>query len=279
MNPAPIGPAEVQQLSPPPAKRQPIEIVKDGLEARSAQLASVIPDGISQERLRYVCLQALKKNPDLLKCRPDTIISSIVQAFELGLEPNTPRKLAYLIPYKDECQFQPSYVGLIALARRSREIAKFTVRAVYHADIFGVRYGTDEGITHEMATTNRGPLVAVYSVVTFANGMNDFEVMLLDDIEQVKAASKASKGPWDDWEGEMAKKAVIKRHCKRLPMDDLAAKAIEIDNAIDFTDYQTADTVASIAANTANNAKPLLERLSAAKTLPSEALEATKGIA
>jgi recombination protein RecT len=236
--------------------------VVDGLDQRSNHIAAIVPSGIDKERLRYVCLQAVKKNPDLLKCRPATIIAAIVQAFEIGLEPNTPKKQAYLIPYKDECQFQPSYIGLVTVARRGGELKKLYAREVRKNDTFDVRYGTDEGITHIPAKENRGELVASYAVATMANGETDFEVMFRDDINAVRKMSKASHSPWDGWEGEMSKKAVIKRLCKRLPMDDVYSRAIEIDNEAEILQ------VMPMQAETEVRLNALADRLTAAKEDP-----------
>jgi recombination protein RecT len=226
-----MTPAEQTQTAPAaPAKLTPLQRIAEGVEKRLPQLAQMIPTGIDGQRLKYVAFEALKKNPDLLKCDPGTVITAITQAFEIGLEPNTPKKQAYLIPYGTECQFMPSYIGLITLATRSGMVRSIKAREVRANDIFHVWQGTEEKIQHIPASTDRGDIVAAYSIAVLADGTQDFEVMYADDLAKVRAASAAKKSPWDGWEGEMSKKAVIRRHCKRLPMDDAMARAVEIDN-------------------------------------------------
>jgi recombination protein RecT len=60
--------------------------------------------------------------------------------------------------------------------------------------------------------------------------------MTVDEIEQVRAVSRAgASGPWGQWWGEMAKKTVLRRLSKRLPMstdaDELLRREVEEDEA------------------------------------------------
>lgn len=207
----------------------PTRIIFNLVDARMKQIASIIPAGIDIERLKYVTLQALEKNPDLLKCDPKSVVSAMVQAFEVGLEPNTPKKEAYLIPYGKDCKFEPSYIGLITLARRSGMVRSVKARIVHQADDFRVIQGSREELLHVPVFEDHGPMIAAYSLVDL-EGQIDFEVMTKAEVDQVKKASKASSsGPWVTWYEEMAKKAVIRRHYKRLPKDNALARAMEID--------------------------------------------------
>ena len=71
-------------------------------------------------------MTALSKDPKLQECTPQSFLGAMMQAAQLGVEPNTPLGQAYLIPYRNtgqmECQFQIGYRGLIDLAYRSGEI-------------------------------------------------------------------------------------------------------------------------------------------------------------
>jgi len=53
-----------------------------------------------------------------------------------------------------------------------------------------------------------------------------------DQVELVRR-SGAKGGPWVDWYDEMARKTVIKRLCKRLPLDSLAQRALEAEARAD----------------------------------------------
>jgi len=237
----------------------PTRVIANLVDARMKQIASIIPAGIDIERLKYVTLQALEKNPDLLKCDPKSVVSAMVQAFEVGLEPNTPKKEAYLIPYGKDCKFEPSYIGLITLARRSGLVRSVKARIVHQADDFRVIQGSREELIHVPVFEDHGPMIAVYSLVDM-DGQIDFEVMTRAEVDQVRKASKASgSGPWVTWYDEMAKKSVIRRHWKRLPKDNALARAMEVDEQNHVIDV---DPAASATQTRASELKAKLSRTS-----------------
>jgi recombination protein RecT len=72
---------------------------------------------------------------------------------------------------------------------------------------------------HKPNLSNRGKLIAVYSIVTMKDGEKSREVMSVEDVLAIKARSRSgSSGPWVSDFAEMAKKTVIRRHSKRLPL-------------------------------------------------------------
>jgi recombination protein RecT len=60
--------------------------------------------------------------------------------------------------------------------------------------------------------------------------MKKFLVMNKTEVEKVKATSRARKGPWIEWEGEMWKKTVVKRMYKLLPQTDRMSEAVAVIN-------------------------------------------------
>ena len=79
---------------------------------------------------------------------------------------------------------------------------------------------------------DRGKIIAAYSVAVLKSGERSREVMWVDEIEDVRKASRyPDGGPWVTWFGEMCKKTVAKRHAKVLPMssdlDDLLRREDE----------------------------------------------------
>lgn len=73
---------------------------------------------------------------------------------------------------------------------------------------------------------------AVYAVARLQGGGVQFEVMSKAQVEAVRAQSKAGKsGPWvSHWE-EMAKKTVIRRLFKYLPVSVEIQRAVTLDEA------------------------------------------------
>lgn len=60
-----------------------------------------------------MALSALNTTPKLKDCTQLSFLAALMNAAQLGLEPNTPLGQAYLIPYNS--QFQIGYKGLIEL--------------------------------------------------------------------------------------------------------------------------------------------------------------------
>jgi recombinational DNA repair protein RecT len=52
----------------------------------------------------------------------------------------------------------------------------------------------------------------------------------MQDIDKVKATSKASSGPWVEWPEEMMRKTAVKKLYKLLPQTDRMSQAVSIVN-------------------------------------------------
>jgi recombination protein RecT len=202
------------------------------------QIQSALPRQLTAERFTRVALTSLRKTPALLDCAPASVVGSIIQAAQLGLEPDGVLGQAYLIPYKGECQLQVGYRGFINLSRRSGEIKSFSPQIVREGDAFRYEYGTEAYLRHKPAEDNdEAPITHVYAVVEYTNGGTDFEVMSKVGVEKIRATSKAPNSPaWKEHWGEMAKKTVMRRLAKRLPMaaeESALVKAAVLDEMAD----------------------------------------------
>ena len=167
-----------------------------------------------------------------------------MQCAQLGLEPGGALGHAYLIPFdkrqkingrwetvSTEAQLIIGYRGMIDLARRSGQILSISARTVHVNDKFSYSYGLEETLEHSPCETgDRGELTHVYAVARLKDGGVQFEVMSRADVEKVRALSKAgSSGPWVDHFDEMAKKTVIRRLFKYLPVSIELQKAVVMD--------------------------------------------------
>ena len=103
-----------------------------------------------------------------------SFLAALMNAAQLGLEPNTPLGQAYLIPYKNkgvlECQFQIGYKGLIDLAYRNGQMQTIQAQAVYENDEFSYEYGLEPKLFHRPAFSDRGELVYFYGIFRTVNG-------------------------------------------------------------------------------------------------------------
>ena len=227
-----------------------VEVTKDRrgkIEAELVRLApdiaATLPNGMSQERFQVVVLQALSRNPDLLDCEASSVILSVLEAAQLGLEPTGSLSRAWLIPYKEKgaprprAQLMIGVRGYEDLARRSGEIADVWSRVVYQEDDFEVIYGTEDTITHKpkLGTIDPTDITHVYAVAKFRDGRQRFEVMTKADIDRIRSRARASNfGPWVSDYAEMARKTCVRRLIKTLPLTIEAVNAIEIDEEREF---------------------------------------------
>lgn len=212
------------------------------IEGQSEQLKRIMPPHLSLQRLREVFVLQLKQTPKLLQCEPVSLMHAVYQAAVLGLEPYSTMGEFYILPYGKEAQVIPGYKGLRKLAMNSGEIASIESHLVYENEItegrFNVVYGEEKPITHRpILIGERGEIVGAWAMARFVKpGVAPvFEFMSLQDIEHVRSSSKASNnGPWVTHFGEMARKTVLRRLIKSLPLSVTPKElvtALDIDNA------------------------------------------------
>mgnify|MGYP002766390505 CR=1 FL=1 len=208
-----------------------------------AQMALALPKSMTADRLTRIVMTECRKAPALLKCAPESFYGAVLQCAALGLEPGSALGHCYLLPFgngKDKqgrpnAQLIIGYRGMIDLARRSGQIVSLSAYCVHAQDTFNYQLGLDPDIQHVPASTaDRGPVTHVYAVAKLKGGGIQFEVMSRAEIEKVRSTSKAGNtGPWaSHWE-EMAKKTVIRRLFKYLPVSIEAVRAVEIDEKTD----------------------------------------------
>lgn len=204
------------------------------IQAMEPQIKKALPSVITPERFTRMVLTALSSTPKLQTCTPQSFLGAMMQAAQLGVEPNTPLGQAYLIPYGNVCQFQLGYKGLIDLAYRSGEVSSIQAHEVHENDTFEYEYGLEPKLRHVPAQTDRGPVTFYYAVLKLKNGGVGFEVMSRDDVETfARKKSKAyNNGPWKTDFDEMAKKTVLKKVLKYAPLKTEFARAVASDESV-----------------------------------------------
>lgn len=218
-----------------PAK-QKFDAIKTRLESPETieRIARALPRHITREKMTSVFLTALTTTPGLLNCQPASLLKAVVEASQLGLLPDGVLGHGYILPYGDKAKFIPGFKGLMDLARRSGKISRIEARCVFENDLFNFSYGLDAKLEHvpaQMAGKEPGKLFAVYATAKFSEtGETVFEVMFLEDIEKIRKKSPAGKrGPWIDFFDEMARKTVVRRLMKYLPLSPEVQEAVAAD--------------------------------------------------
>ena len=62
-------------------------------------MAAVAGKFLSPDKMLRLCINAVHKTPDLMRCDPKTVLGAMMASAALDLEPNTVQQQAFLIPY------------------------------------------------------------------------------------------------------------------------------------------------------------------------------------
>ena len=237
-----------EQASKVPAKKdEEVKLTKSmtipdmvKVKAMMPEIKKALPAVMTPERFTRIALSALNTTPALNQCTPMSCLAALMNAAQLGLEPNTPLGQAYLIPYKNhgtlECQFQIGYKGLIELAYRSGQMQTIQAQTVYENDEFAYQYGLEPVLVHRPAYSDRGEVKYFYGIFKTVNGGYGMAVMSRAEMDlYAKTYSKAydsSYSPWKSNYEDMAKKTVIKQALKYAPIKTDFQRALSFDETI-----------------------------------------------
>lgn len=247
--------AALATTSPP----TPVSTAKADLARMKDQFEMVLPPSIPADRLIRVLQTVVQLNPDLAK--PDSrqaLLGAAMTVAQLGLDPTPAIGHAYILPFKGRPTFVLGYKGAVWLAADNGVHLKSEV--ICSNDIYEVQLGTDAHIHHRLPPfgEERGDPLAYYCVATFNDGAPPmFDVMTRDQIEKIRQGSPGKNSPaWSQHYDEMAKKTVLKRLSKSIPLGVKAAEAIahdgltrmttdrdDIEKAPEFTDVGAPDGV------------------------------------
>lgn len=252
-----------------PAEQQKAVALRDYLQSDHIknQLSAALPKWLSADRLLRVIFGAALKNPKILDCTRESILRSVMECAQLGMEPILGR--VYLVPYWNgakkalECQLQVGYQGLVDLARRSDTIADVWGANVYENDDFDLSWGMERRLTHRpwfMDPDKRkkgesGEIIGAYVVWQLKDGTKHPEFMPIADIHKRREKSQAwrfaetgdpKKGGgkrdsiWHQWPEEQNLKTVIKHSAKLVPSSIEFMQAVEADNVVEGNGFMPA---------------------------------------
>ena len=249
---------------------QKFDTIRTMLEKSKQQISLALPRHLSADRMLRIAMTSVRRTPKLLGCTPQSLLGAIMQASQLGLEPDGVLGMAYLVPYKDECQLIPGYKGLLDLARRSGQISTIYARVVYSTDLFEYSFGLDETLRHVPGTSDEvGEVVAAYAVAKMKDGAQQFEVMTRRELDAIRKRSQAANdGPWVTDFSEMCKKTVLRRLCKMLPASVELARAVALDERAEVGLSQQLEDVIDAPEVKTTNGKPTLDAIVEAEAQP-----------
>jgi|GEM_PF-1148424 len=242
----------------------PINAFRADLESMKPQFEVALPPHVSVDRFIRVLVTAVQATPALLNVEQKSLLQASMKCAQDGLLPDG--REAALVIFGKQAQYMPMVAGILSKVRRSGELLSIAAHVVYERDNFRYLLGDNESIEHSPHLgADRGEAIAAYAVAKTKDGGIYREVMSVADINQVRDVSRSkNNGPWVAWWAEMAKKTVIRRLSKRLPMStDLQAVIESVDEDYDFK-----------AGRTQLGSPNLAARLAAPSTAPAEGFNA-----
>lgn len=234
--------------------------IPDMIKVLEPEIRRALPSVLTPERFTRMALSAINNTPKLAECTPLSFIAALMNAAQLGLEPNTPLGQAYLIPYKNkgvlECQFQIGYRGMIDLAYRNERMQSIEAHTVYENDVFEYELGLNPRLVHVPTMETPGEIRAFYAVFRLDNEGYRFEVMNKNAVDAYAAryskAYDSAFSPWKNNYESMACKTVLKQLLKYSPMKSEFQKAVSMDESIktelsvDMSEVQSVDLIEAV---------------------------------
>lgn len=210
--------------------KKPDQAVKEFLTQSLSSIRLTMPRHMDAERLIQIAVSEVRRNPKLMECDPVSICKAAMHCARIGLYPGGPLARVHLVPYGRECALQVDYKGLIELARRSGEISSIYAFVVYDGDDFEVVMGTTPSIMHIPRFKTSKPS-HFYAVAKLKDGSAQFEVMTVQQVEAHRNQFSKAKNSdaWNRSFDEMAKKTVVRRLIKYLPISEELQDTLQYD--------------------------------------------------
>ena len=221
---------------------KPIDQFRGNIAKMQPQFAAALPPQIPPEKFMRVVVTAVQSDPNLLAADQRSLFSATMKCAQDGLIPDG-REAALTVfskknkqtgQYEKHVQYMPMMGGILKKIRNSGELGSISANVVYEKDQFDYELGDEEKIYHKPHLgAARGKAIVAYAIARMKDGSIYREVMSVEEIEAIRAISRAKDdGPWTQHWGEMAKKTVLRRLSKRLPMSTDLDSVISRDDEL-----------------------------------------------
>jgi phage RecT family recombinase len=218
--------------------------IMERIRNRMPDMAKQLPPNIKPENFLSAVNHALANVPDLVNCEMRSILLACRKAAADGLVPDGRDAVMVVGNAKEDgrwvkkAQYWVMVGGLQKIVYRTGLVTRLESRLVRQGDTFSLTFGSRPGIEHSPAFPSRGDIIGAYCIATFKNGQQYVEWMDRDEIDGIMRRSKSwdkkenvPKGPWASDYGEMARKTVTRRAIKYLPVESLAHRDEEVEDA------------------------------------------------
>ena len=206
------------------------------LEAWKPQIEKALPKHLNADRMARIALTSWRRTPALAHCDPLSVFAAVIQAAQLGLEPDTLGR-SYLIPYGKECQFIPGWKGLVDLVNRAGN-ATVSTAAVFEGDLFEYELGTRQAITHKPHGEYDPERITHFYATGRVKGAEEhtIEVWTAGRVRAHRDRyNKVGRKHYSHQNWEMyGRKVVLLQILKYLPMSPELARAVSLNDSAEI---------------------------------------------
>ena len=216
------------------------------LKAFEGEIERALPEHMKGGKMARIALTAFRRTPKLAQCDPRSVFAAVIQAAQLGLEPDTLGR-AYLIPYAVnkkvgntwtktfECQFIPGWKGLVDLMNRSGLGTAYT-GVIFKDQKYTFKDGSVRSLVvhNESALSKPSDITHAFAIGHIKGGM--FPIIELWRIDKIIAHrdryNKVGEKHYSYENLEMyARKVPLLQVLKYMPMSSELAKTVMLDDA------------------------------------------------
>jgi len=156
-------------------------------------------------------------------CSKNSIVESMYNMVIQGLNPV--KKQCYFVPYGGKLTLMRSYMGTIAVTKRLKGVKDVKAFVIYEGDKFDMAfneetYNLDFDYEPKFQNIDNKKIKGAFAIVIGDNGEKlHTEIMTIDEIKKAWGMSRTYKSDskvHNDFTGEMVKKTVINRACKKF---------------------------------------------------------------
>lgn len=164
----------------------------------------------------------------------------VLGAARLGLQLNSPLHHCAAVPFKTKngviATLIIEYRGLLSLMRRYGGVKEVHTGLIHDNDAYE---WTESDFRMSRVIGDRGEPIGAYAKLVMQDGSNQCEVMTIQELEHVRAKSRAkSDGPWVTDTHQMYRKTVLRRAANLV---DLGPKGAELLQQVDRTEFRFED--------------------------------------
>jgi recombination protein RecT len=219
-----------------PATQEDPKTFPGMLKAFLPEIQRALPKHLNGDRMARIALTAFRRTPALANCDPRSVFAAVIQAAQLGLEPDTLGR-SYLIPYGSECQFVPGWKGLVDLVNRSG-MGNCWAYPVFEGDVFDYQLGSEPKVRHvPKGEDDPDKITHVYAVGRVKG--QEWPIIEVWPIARVRKHrdryNKVGKRHYSHQNWEMyARKVVLLQVIKYMPASPELVSAITLNDAAEI---------------------------------------------